>query len=315
MIIDCCCDIPTKEGIKNLLLLPPQMKGYIEVFGNRIATFLGIEDEYNKIKENSPFDEVLDFVIQKAQSFAMTPSEFISVLNNNDVEKCLFLNEDHETNTGYKGISNDYMANLVYEAPDRFLAFAAADPHKGTRGLKELERAITDLGLHGYGFSPFMDNLYSNDRKLYPFYSKCEELNVPVWIHTSINYSRTRKMDFGRPLYLDEVAIDFPDLKIIAGHGGWPWVLELIGIARRHPNIYIEIGAQRPKYMSYPGSGWESLLQFGNTLLQNQVLFGSAWLTMGMPIGEVADEVKQLPLKESVKEKWLYFNAKKLFKL
>ncbi len=314
MIIDCGCDIPTKEGIKFLLMLPPQMKGYIRIFGSRIASFLGIEEEFKQLIGKMTFTELLGYINKKAEAFVMTPDEFITVLDNNQVERCVFFNEDHETNTGMKLLTNDYMAELVKEYPDRFMAFAGADPHKGSKAVKELERAINRLELHGYCFSPFMDAIYANDKKYYPLFQICESLEVPVWIHTSINYSN-RRMDFGHPKFLDDVAIDFPDLKIIAGHGGWPWVLELVALARRHPNIYIDTTAQRPKYMAYPGSGWEPLLQFGNSLLQNRVVFGSAWLTLGMPIADIAEEVRDLPLKDSVKEKWLYSNAKRLLNL
>ena len=115
------------------------------------------------------------------------------------------------------------------------------------------------------------------------------------------------------PLCLDEVARDFPEMTIIADCGGWPWVPDMIGVARRHQNVYIDTAAHRPKYFATPGSGWEMLMQFGNTLLQDRIVFASGWSNYQMPIGDVVEEMRALPLKDDVKEKWLYRNAARLF--
>jgi len=120
-------------------------------------------------------------------------------------------------------------------------------------------------------------------------------------------------MEVERPIYLDIVAQDFPELKMIAGHGGWPWVNEMVAVAWRNPNIYIDIASYLPKYIGMKGTGWEELIHFGNNVLQDRILFGSTWLFMGMSIKQLADEVMKLPLKEEVKHKWVYKNAATLF--
>jgi predicted TIM-barrel fold metal-dependent hydrolase len=130
-----------------------------------------------------------------------------------------------------------------------------------------------------------------------------------------MNYATDRAMDLGRPFYLDEVARDFPELTIIAGLGGWPWVPELIGVIRRHQNVYMDLAAHRPKYISKPGSGFEMLLQFGNTVLQEKILFASSWMTLGLSLKQVIQEMDQLPLKDSVKQKWMYENAARILNL
>jgi len=122
-------------------------------------------------------------------------------------------------------------------------------------------------------------------------------------------------MEVERPLYLDIVAQDFPELKMIAGHGGWPWVNELVAVAWRNPNIYIDIASYLPKYIGMQGTGWEPLIKFGNTVLQDRILFGSTWLFMGLSIKQLADGVMELPLKEEVKMKWLYANAARIFNI
>jgi predicted TIM-barrel fold metal-dependent hydrolase len=109
------------------------------------------------------------------------------------------------------------------------------------------------------------------------------------------------------------VAMRFPMLKLVASCGGWPWIPDMVGVARRHRNVFINTRSHRPKYLATPGSGWEMLMQFGNTLLQDQIVFSSGAEELGLPVSTLVEEVKALPLKEKVIEKWLYFNAEKLF--
>ena len=137
-----------------------------------------------------------------------------------------------------------------------------------------------------------------NDKRFYALYAKCQDLGIPVTIHTSINFSNDRSIEFGRPLALCEIACDFPNLTLVANHGGWPWVPELIAIAWKHRNVYIEIGAISPKYIGLPGSGWEMLLRYGNSLLQDQVLFATDCM---IPVARAVEELRALPLKEEVK--------------
>jgi len=176
----------------------------------------------------------------------------------------------------------------------------------------ELEREVTERGMRGVNLQPFSYRVMAADKRFYPLYQKCQELGVPVTIHTSINFSNDRSIEYGRPLPLCEIACDFPDLTIIANHGGWPWVAELVGVAWKHRNVYIEIGAVAPKYIGTPGGGWETLLQFGNSLLQDQVLFATDNM---IPFERAVSELKELPLKPAVMKKWLGGNAASLLGL
>ena len=146
-------------------------------------------------------------------------------------------------------------------------------------------------------------------------YEKCQELGLHVQIHTGVEELPGTRAKYQDPVYVDDVAMDFPEMRIVAGLGGWPWVPELIGLARRHQNLYISTAGHRPKYLGTPGSGWEMLMQFGNTLLQDRIVFASSWFTFSMPIKQVVEEMLALPLKDSVKEKWMYKNSLRLFGL
>ena len=216
--------------------------------------------------------------------------------------------------------NNVRTAEIVSQFPDKLIGQAVASPLDGMQGVRELERGVKELGLKSFLASPYHYGIRLNDKKFYPLYAKAIELDIPVFAYCTMNYRTDRPMDVGRPLYLDEVAMDFPELKIHAGWGGgggWPWVPEMVGVARRHQNVYINFSAHRPRHLATPGSGWEMLIQFGNTLLQDPIVFASGWNNYFQPsndvLKKVIEEVRALPLKEEVKEKWLYGNAAKLF--
>lgn len=220
--------------------------------------------------------------------------------------------KDVETTFGLK-VPNETIAEFCRAHEPRFIGYAGVDPHKGAAAVRELEHAVRELGLRGLNLQCFEHRLAINDRRMYPLYAKCVELDVPVNIHTGINFSTDCLMEVGRPLLLDEVMVHFPDLRVIASPPGWPWVHELIGVAWRHANVYIGVSAVRPKYLNVEHSGYEALLQYGNTVLQDQMLFGTSYPMQ--PVERAVAEMNELPLKDSVREKWLYVNAARLLNL
>jgi hypothetical protein len=207
---------------------------------------------------------------------------------------------------------NDAVVRIVGEHPGRLTGYCTVNPGAGDDMAAVVEREVTERGMRGVNLQPFSYRVMAADKRFYPLYQKCQELGVPVTIHTSINFSNDRSIEYGRPLPLCEIACDFPDLTIIANHGGWPWVAELVGVAWKHRNVYIEIGAVAPKYIGTPGGGWETLLQFGNSLLQDQVLFATDNM---IPFERAVSELKELPLKPAVMKKWLGGNAASLLGL
>ncbi len=318
-IIDSLCYVPTEEVFIDLLVsLPPQMARYLkDVFGPRVAPLLGITpEELYKMKSTlntSELKEAIKPFIPKIKKLTMSIEDFVEKLNEMGVEKAVIFNLDEETPSNITGLPNDYYARIVNQFPDKFIGIAGIDPLKKKKAVQEIQRSY-EIGLRGIAIRPFMFQIRPTDKRMYPIYSTCVELDIPIWFHMSINYS-TNTMEVERPIYLDVVAQQFPELKIIAGHGGWPWVNEMVAVAWRNPNIYIDIASYLPKYLSMQGTGWEPLMHYGNTVLQDKILFGSTWLFMGLSIKQLADEVIKLPLKEKVKEKWLYSNAARFFNI
>jgi hypothetical protein len=213
------------------------------------------------------------------------------------------------------GTTNDEVAELLREWPDRFLGLARISGLHPMRGVRELERRVREEKFRALGVSALVDGIPASDRRYYPLYAKAVELDVPVRIYSSMNYATDRPYDLGHPRHLDQVAIDFPELTIIGGLGGWPWVNEMVALVRRHPKLYLDTSAHRAKYLGQRGSGWEMLMQFGNTLIQDKVLVGLSAGLVGQPHETLIQEYLDLPLKDTVKEKWLYRNAARVFGL
>lgn len=208
-------------------------------------------------------------------------------------------------------VLNEAVAKIVHEEPQLFSGFGTISMENiiPARAVKQLKK-VKELGLLGINIQPAFFNISLDDKKLYPVYSKAEELGLVVAIHTGVNYTTTYPIKHEHPLLLDQVACDFQDLKIIACHASWPWIPEIVAIARKHPNILMDFGGLAPKYIGVQGSGWEVLFQFMNSLLSDQVLFATDWPVF--PMKRAIDEWKNLGLKEEVLNKLLGGNAMRL---
>jgi uncharacterized protein len=213
------------------------------------------------------------------------------------------------------GTTNDELSALLRDYPNRFIGLARISGLIGMKGVRELERRVREEGFQALGVSALVDGIPASDRRYYPLYAKAVELDIPVRIYSSMNYATDRPYDLGHPRHLDQVAIDFPELTIIGGLGGWPWVNEMVALVRRHPKLHLDTSAHRAKYLGQRGSGWEMLLQFGNTLIQDKVLVGLSAGLVGQSHETLIKEYLDLPLKDTVKEKWLYNNAARIFGL
>ena len=213
------------------------------------------------------------------------------------------------------GATNDEVAELLRDYPDRFIGLARISGLHGMSGVRELERRVRGQGFHALGVSALVDAIPASDRRYYPLYAKAVELEIPVRVYSSMSYATDRPYDLGHPRHLDQVAVDFPELTIIGGLGGWPWVNEMVAIVRRHPRLYMDTSAHRARYLGQPGSGWEMLMQFGNTLIQDKVLVGLSAGLVGQSYETLLGEYMALPLKDTVKEKWLYHNAARVFRI
>ncbi len=194
--------------------------------------------------------------------------------------------------------------------PDRFSGLAGVDPFRGMRGLAELEHAVRELGFVGAHLYPHWFGLAPDHAKYYPYYAKCCELDIPIMMQVgqSLVYSRERRMtSVGRPICLDQVACDFPELKLLGIHIGVPWVDEMIAMAWKHENVFIGVDAYGPRH--WP----DQIVHYLNTYGREKVLFGTDWPVID-PERSVA-EIDALDLRPEAKRLLMRDNALRVFRL
>lgn len=208
---------------------------------------------------------------------------------------------------GGKKVSNDYIASLVKQYPDMFIGVAGVDPLKGKIALDELEKDITRLGLKGVSIDPFALQTDAADQRFYPIYEICSAKQVPVLITIGPLPIGSGRMEWGSPLPLDRVAADFPQLKILASHAGFPFTQELIAIVWRHEHVYFESSI----YRHLPGA--DLLVEAVNTIIGDKMCYASAY-----PYANYTSSIQKFlaqPYSEEVLPKILYKNAQSLFGL
>jgi predicted TIM-barrel fold metal-dependent hydrolase len=166
-------------------------------------------------------------------------------------------------------IGNDAVAAIVRAHPDRVTGIASVDLHRPMDAVRELRRCVEELGLRGLRVLPWLWGLPPDDRRYYPLYAQCVELGVPFCLQVG-HTGPMCPSEPGRPIpYLDNVAHEFPELVIVGGHIGFPWVNEMISLALKHPNLYIDTSAYKPS--RYPRDFVEFLRGPG----RRKVLFGT----------------------------------------
>lgn len=222
----------------------------------------------------------------------------------------VLLGADAETTTGVTAYPNDELAAACRKHPDLFLGFAGIDPWKGELAVRELERAVKELGLKGAKFHPGRQRFHPNDRKFYPLFETAASLRIPVLFHTGMMAVGAGTpgggggyLDWTRPIYVDHLAADFPNLTIIAAHPSWPWADEALAMARHKSNVFLDLSGYSPRYLP------PQYVQFGNTLLQDQMVFGSDYPFI-TPERWLAD-FEQAGFRPQVREKLLLLNARR----
>jgi hypothetical protein len=173
---------------------------------------------------------------------------------------------------------NAALAEVIAAHPDRFKGVGCVDIAGARPGdIARQAARIAERNFVGVTIQPAFFGVDIDDRALYPMYARAEELGLVVCVHTGITYSRMHPLRHERAELLDQVACDFPDLRLVACHAGWPWATEYAAVARRHPTVYLEFGGLAPKYVAKPGTGWDALFGMMPNVLRGQVLYGSDW--------------------------------------
>jgi predicted TIM-barrel fold metal-dependent hydrolase len=211
--------------------------------------------------------------------------------------------------------TNDEVARLIKKFPDVFIGgWAMIDPWKGKAAIKELERCVKELGLMGLKFQQALQAFFPNDHRFYPLYEKCVELKIPVSFHTGTTGAGAGmpggggiRLKYTRPIYIDDIAADFPELTIVMIHPAWPWHEEQIAVLLHKGNVYADLSGWAPKY--FP----EAIRKEVNGRLQDKFMYGSDYPEI--PPKRWLQEFESGGYKPEVVEKVLYKNAQRILKL
>src|SRR3954470_268424 len=192
----------------------------------------------------------------KSPTLGMTVEEMVDLYRRLEMIAVVF-DVDKETTTSDPFEGNDYVAEVMRRYPDVFIGWASVDPWKGKAGVQELERAVTELGLSGLKLHPITQGFFPNDERFYPLYAKADELGIPVIFHTGHTGigagtpgGTGLKLKHSRPIYLDDVAADFPNLTIIGAHPSWPWQDEMLSVVQHKTNVWMDLSGWSPRRWS-----------------------------------------------------------------
>lgn len=257
------------------------------------------------------FSGDLDALVEEV----LTPAGIRRYLQAHDIEWAVGLAEVSPITTGWAG--NEYAGEFCAQAnaqPDppwgargRLIPFASINPFIANQLDAELERLVKEFGFRGIKVYPPYQHHYPNDARMYPLYAKAQELGLPVLVHTGSSVFKGTRIKYGDPLLMDDVAIDFPGLNILLAHSGRPfWYEQAFWLARRHPNVYLEVSG-------LPG---KKLLDYFPRLeeLADKVVYGSDW--PGNPsLARNVEAIRSLPISEAAKQAILYANAARLLSL
>ena len=253
---------------------------------------------------HDPEDPVMGQFFDAASAYFKAPRErpkmpeIVEIYREQQIAFCLFT-VDAECGMGAKRVSNYEIADFAAQHDDICIPFASIDPHKGKLGAREARDLVENHGVRGFKFHGICQDVSPSDRVGYPIYEVIAEHKLPAIFHTGHSGMGTgmrggggMRLKYGQPILVDDVAVDFPDMKIILAHPSWPWVDESLSMALHKDNVFIDLSGWSPKYFA------PQIIQYANTQLRHKMLFGSdfplihpdKWLKAAQNIG-FKDEV------------------------
>jgi len=214
---------------------------------------------------------------------------------------------DAQTAIGHSPVSSAEVAEACAEHADVLIPFASVDPRRGADAVDRARSLASHYPVRGFKFHPSLQAFHPNDRTVYPLYEVLQELGQIALFHSGqtgigagLSGGGGIRLKYANPIALDDVAADFPDLRIVIAHPSFPWQDEALAVATHKPNVYIDLSGWSPKY--FP----PQLVRYANTLLREKVLFGSdfplltpdRWLA-DFDTLDIKPEVRPLIVKEN----------------
>jgi uncharacterized protein len=224
------------------------------------------------------------------------------------IDKAVVLPIDAMTSRNTTVYTNDQIVE-VCQMSSRLIGFASVDPHQDS-AAQTLTHAVDRLGLRGLKLAPAMQEFFPDDRKAFPVYARAEELKIPILFHAGLSWEPGSRLKYGHPLRFEDVAAEFPKLRIVLAHLAWPWVVDAVALALKYPNIYLDTSAlffDNPRdFLRYAMTQQVPLTVFERSL-RNQLVFGSN--NPRIEIKSMAKAVRTLGFSEECLELIFRINA------
>lgn len=249
----------------------------------------------------------------KIRSYVRDADGFVKLLDESGAERACLINYVAPEVMGLPPSVNEWVYRYTKPHRDRLVPFGGIHPLHTKNPKADIERLLSTYELGGIKLHPVHSLFYANDYKigrgaLRILYERCESAGVPVMVHSGTSIFPGARNRFGDPMPIDDVAVDFPKLKIIIAHCGRPlWMETAVFLARRHPNVYFDVSGIPPK----------KLLEYIPQLekLSDKAIFGSDWPGPLIPsMRDNADGVAALPISGAAKRRILRENARRLFR-
>ena len=243
-----------------------------------------------------------------ASQYKASVEEMVQEMDEVGVEKALvdqqliWSRREHKLATAF---TVERIAEIVDKSKGRIIGGAGYNPFRIEESLKDVERAVKEFGFKYVWFHPNSFGFKASDAKCYPLYAKCIELGIPCCLQSG-HSAEPLPSEIGRPMYADEVAMDFPNLVMVLTHTGWPWIDEWVSMIWRHPNVYGNIGAY------YPSGLYQATVDFMNGPIGRAKV---VWGTNGFGLTRCKKEFVELPIRDENKTRILRDNAINIFKL
>jgi predicted TIM-barrel fold metal-dependent hydrolase len=253
--------------------------------------------------------QALELVRRKRPNFeeiselCRSPRAFLKYMDAAGIDRGVLINYVAPEVIGFTTEVNQWIADYVKENPDRLISCGGLHPRHSQNILADVEHLLR-LKIRMIKIHPPHQLLFPNDylngvSELEVIYRAAEANGVPVMFHTGTSIFHGARNRYGDPIFVDDVAVDFPKMKILLAHGGRPlWMDTAFFLLRRHPNVYLDISGIPPK----------ALLQYFPRLeeIAHKTLFGTDWPGPGVPdIKKNLDDFRALPLREEIQQQIL----------
>ena len=247
----------------------------------------------------------LDFPVE--YMFKNVPKELYG--NKDPISVTLHEMDRYDIEIGLIGVEGDISHKALKNHSDRFISQGSVDPNKGEEGIRGMVRQYEEFGVCSFGAfnAGFNPQVAIDDELMYPIYSKCVELDLPIFSCAGIPGPRL-------PMWpqhverIDKVMFDFPDLVFVTRHGCEPWVELAVKLMLKWPNLYYSTSAFAPKY--YP----KSIIDYANTRGADKIIY-AGYFPIGLSLERIMTDMQEVDLKEKVWPNFLSDNARKILKL